>query len=93
MIAEVGLFSLVLAFTLAIAQSTLPLYGAAVGDGRLMAFARSSALGQLLFVATAFTALTAAFVVSDFSVSLVAQHSHSAKPLMYKISGVWRRGK
>lgn len=89
MIAELGHFALVLAFTLGIAQSTLPLYGAAVGDGRLMAFARSSALGQLLFIGVAFAALMAAFVVSDFSVSLVAQHSHSAKPLMYKISGVW----
>jgi len=88
-IAEVGQFALVLAFTLAIAQASLPLYGAAVGDGRLMAFARSSALGQLLFIAVAFVALTAAFVVSDFSVKLVAEHSHSAKPLMYKISGVW----
>jgi cytochrome c-type biogenesis protein CcmF len=88
-IAEAGLFSLVLALMLAIAQATVPLYGAAVGDGRLMAFARSSAIGQLLFIAFAFGSLTAAFVVSDFSVSLVAQHSHSAKPLMYKISGVW----
>lgn len=89
MIAEIGHFALVLAFALSIAQGTLPLYGAAKGDARLMAFARSSALGQLLFVAVAFVALTTVFVASDFSVSLVAQHSHSAKPLIYKISGVW----
>ena len=89
MIAEIGHFALALALTLALAQATLPLYGAAKGDRRLMAFAHSAANGQLLFVAIAFVALTAAFVTSDFSVSLVAQHSHSAKPLMYKISGVW----
>ena len=89
MIAEIGHFALVLAFALSIAQGTLPLYGAAKGDARLMAFARSSALGQLLFVAVAFVALTTVFVASDFSVSLVAQHSNSAKPLIYKISGVW----
>ncbi len=89
MIAEIGHFSLALALTLALAQSTLPLYGAAKGDLGLMAFARSAALGQLLFVAIAFLSLTSAFVTSDFSVSLVAQHSHSAKPLMYKIAGVW----
>jgi cytochrome c-type biogenesis protein CcmF len=88
-IAEIGHFALVLAFTLALAQASLPLYGAAMGDGRLMAFARSSALGQLLFVAIAFVSLTAAFIISDFSVALVAQHSHSAKPLVYKIAGVW----
>ncbi|MEO1293305.1 MAG: heme lyase CcmF/NrfE family subunit, partial [Pseudomonadota bacterium] len=34
-------------------------------------------------------ALTHAFVTSDFSVALVAQHSHSAKPMLYKVSGVW----
>ena len=89
MIAEIGHFSLALAFALALAQASLPLYGAAVGDARLMAFARSAALGQLLFIAIAFASLTTAFVISDFSVSLVAQHSHSAKPLMYKVAGVW----
>jgi cytochrome c-type biogenesis protein CcmF len=89
MIAEIGHFALALALTLALAQATLPLYGAAKGDRRLMAFAHSAANGQLLFIAIAFAALTAAFVTSDFSVSLVAQHSHSAKPLMYKIAGVW----
>jgi cytochrome c-type biogenesis protein CcmF len=30
-----------------------------------------------------------AFVTSDFSVANVAQNSHSAKPLFYKITGVW----
>ena len=89
MIAEIGHFALALAFTLALAQAAIPLYGAAIGDRRLMAFAHSAANGQLLFVAIAFAALTAAFVTSDFSVSLVAQHSHSDKPLMYKIAGVW----
>jgi cytochrome c-type biogenesis protein CcmF len=89
MIAEIGHFALALALTLALAQATLPLYGAAKGDRRLMAFAHAAATGQFLFVAVAFVALTVAFVTSDFSVSLVAQHSHSAKPLMYKFAGVW----
>ena len=49
----------------------------------------SSALGFLVFVVLAFGALTYAFVTSDFSVALVAGHSHTLKPLIYKISGVW----
>ena len=89
MIAEIGHFALALALTLAVAQATVPLYGAAKRDAGLMAFARSTALGQFLFIAIAFACLTIAFVMSDFSVSLVAQHSHSAKPLIYKIAGVW----
>jgi cytochrome c-type biogenesis protein CcmF len=30
-----------------------------------------------------------AYVTSDFSVENVWRNSHSAKPLLYKISGVW----
>jgi cytochrome c-type biogenesis protein CcmF len=40
-------------------------------------------------VLVAFAALVWAFVTSDFSVALVASHSHSAKPMIYKISGTW----
>ncbi|MEX1148281.1 MAG: heme lyase CcmF/NrfE family subunit, partial [Sphingomonadales bacterium] len=37
----------------------------------------------------AFACLTALYVVSDFSVVNVATNSHSAKPMLYKLSGVW----
>ena len=37
----------------------------------------------------AFITILFAFVRSDFSLLLVAQHSHSLKPLLYKITGVW----
>ena len=36
-----------------------------------------------------FAALTYAFVTSDFSVRLVVLNSHTDKPLLYKITGVW----
>ncbi|HEV7290837.1 MAG TPA: heme lyase CcmF/NrfE family subunit [Devosia sp.] len=48
-----------------------------------------AAVLQLVLVAVAFAALVQAFVVSDFSLALAANHSHSLKPLIYKISGVW----
>lgn len=34
-------------------------------------------------------ALTYAYVVSDFSVVNVVMNSHSEKPLLFKITGVW----
>ena len=34
-------------------------------------------------------ALVHAYVTSDFSVVNVVNNSHSAKPLLYKISGAW----
>ncbi len=89
MIVEVGHFALVLALVVALAQSTLPLIGAHVGHGGLIAFARSAALVQFFAIATAFGALMHAYVTSDFSVANVVANSHSAKPLIYKISGVW----
>jgi cytochrome c-type biogenesis protein CcmF len=44
---------------------------------------------QFILVTIAFAALTVAYVTSDFSVENVWRNSHSAKPLLYKISGVW----
>jgi cytochrome c-type biogenesis protein CcmF len=55
----------------------------------LMAVAPASALAVLACIAFSFIALTFAYLNSDFSVLNVVQNSHSAKPLIYKISGVW----
>lgn len=89
MIPEIGHYALVLALALAIVQSVLPLAGAARGDAGWMAVAAPAAFGQLLCITVAFAALTWAFVVSDFTVSNVVANSHSLKPMLYKVSGVW----
>ncbi|MCH8197812.1 MAG: heme lyase NrfEFG subunit NrfE, partial [Proteobacteria bacterium] len=89
MIAEIGHYALLLALGLAIAQGVLPLWGAGRDDPKLMAVGPVAAVGQFAFLAIAFASLTYLYVVSDFSVENVAQNSHSAKPLLYKISGVW----
>ena len=89
MLPEIGNFALVLALVLAIIQGSLPMIGAQLGNRQLMAVAEPAAFGQFLFVAIAFAVLTHAFVVSDFSVLTVVANSHSAKPMLYKISGVW----
>lgn len=89
MIVEVGHYALVLALALAIMQMILPFWGARARDARLMALARPAALAQFAFVALSYAALTYAHVVSDFSLANVVENSHSAKPLIYKISGVW----
>ena len=89
MIAESGHYALVLALALALIQSVVPLIGARLGDAALMNVARSTALAQLLFVGVSFTALVMLHVNSDFSVANVYENSHSMKPLLYKITGVW----
>jgi len=88
-IPELGHFALILALAVALVQGTLPLIGASRGDLRLMTLGRTAALTQAFLVLLAFGALTQAYVTSDFSVLNVVDNSHSAKPLLYKISGVW----
>jgi cytochrome c-type biogenesis protein CcmF len=88
-IAESGHYALVLAFGLALIQSTVPILGARWGEFSLMNVARSTAVAQLVFVAASFAALVTLHVSSDFSVVNVFENSHSMKPLIYKITGVW----
>ncbi len=89
MIAEAGHFALVLALALALIQSVVPVIGARLRDPALMNVARSTALVQFVFAAFSFAALTWLNITSDFSVLNVYENSHSLKPMLYKITGVW----
>ncbi len=42
-----------------------------------------------VFIGISFFSLSLSFVSSDFSVKLVANNSHTLKPLIYKLSGAW----
>ncbi len=89
MIPELGHMALILALSLAIMQSTLPLIGAHKGMANWIAVAKPAALAQLLFMLVAYGCLTYSFLVHDFSVAYVAQNSNTQLPLLYLISGVW----
>ncbi len=89
MITELGHFALILALFVAVIQATVPLVGAGTRNAAWMAVGRSCALAEFVLVALAMLALMHAYVVSDFSVINVAENSHTDKPLLYKITGVW----
>lgn len=89
MITELGHFALILAFMVAIVQTVVPLVGAHNRWQSWMAVAGPAASAQFILTAFAFAALMWAFISSDFSLLLVVQNSHSAKPMLYKISGTW----
>ncbi|MHA6266885.1 heme lyase CcmF/NrfE family subunit [uncultured Aliiroseovarius sp.] len=89
MITELGHFALILALGVAVTQMIVPLIGAHYGWRSWMEMAVPAATIQFLLVAASFLALTYAFVTSDFSLKLVTLNSHSAKPMLYKVSGVW----
>jgi cytochrome c-type biogenesis protein CcmF len=89
MIIELGHFALILALFVAIIQSTVPLIGAARRHLGWMAVGRSCALTGFALTGLAMLALMHAYVTSDFSVINVVENSHTDKPLLYKITGVW----
>ncbi|MBY0338224.1 MAG: heme lyase CcmF/NrfE family subunit [Acetobacteraceae bacterium] len=89
MIPELGHFALVLAAVLAVAQSSVPLIGAQRADARLMTLGAPLALAGFIACAIAFFALMWSYAVNDTTVVNVVQNSHSAKPMLFKITGTW----
>ena len=89
MVVEFGHYALVLTLVLTLVQSVVPLWGALSRDDRLMAVAPPVAVMMFVLVLISFLVLTAAYLNSDFSVLNVLENSHSAKPLLYKFTGVW----
>ena len=89
MTAEIGHYALVLALLLALIQGVLPIAGVRLRDSVLAGTGEPLAIAQFGFAAVSFTALTACYVTSDFSVFNVFQNSHSAMPLLYKFTSVW----
>ena len=85
MIAEIGHIALIVAFVLALIQGSLPLIGAArLDQGRddfgWSTLAVPTALAQAVCVLLSFGALMWLFMVSDFTVALVASHSNAHMP-------------
>lgn len=86
---ELGHFALVLAFALALVQASVPIIGGQLKSEALMRVGEPAAITGFALVALSFAALTMAYVQSDFSVLNVWENSHSAKPLLFKITGTW----
>ncbi len=86
MFVEIAHYAYVLALFMAAVQAVaglMPLKPAAP------ALAARSALAVFGLCALAFAGLEYAYVTSDFSVVNVTLNSHSLKPLVFKIAGVW----
>jgi cytochrome c-type biogenesis protein CcmF len=89
MIGELGQVALCFALALSLVMAGAGLIGSRAGADEARAVAHGATMGMLVFVLLAFGTLTYAFIVSDFSIADVADNSHTLKPLVYKISGVW----
>ena len=89
MIAELGHFVLVVALVVAAVQAIAPIYLARTAPDIALSIASRASYLQFILILLAFAALSYGFVRSDFSLAVVFANSHVAKPLIYKIAGVW----
>ena len=86
MIIEFSHYCLILSLILALLQGWAGLRAVPNAPGNLPV--RLSVL-HFFLVSASFLGLIWAFTTSDFSVKVVAQGSHSAQPLIYKIGAAW----
>ncbi len=92
---EIGHYALVLAFCTSLALAFLPALGMVEGrkfgkaSSPALSLARPLAVSLFVLCLCACAMLIRAFQASDFSVLLVWQHSHSQKPMLYKVAAMW----
>ncbi|KTD15519.1 cytochrome C-type biogenesis protein CcmF [Legionella gratiana] len=89
MIAELGLFSLILALIASVMQAVIPLVGVQLNRHDWMNAAQVYAVCQFFFIALAYLLLTLCFLQDDFSVIYVVSNSSISLPWFYKLCAVW----
>ncbi len=86
---ELGQYALTLALMFAFLQAVVPTIGVFRRDDVLQWYAKPLCVGQALATIAGFLILAICFVLDDFSVAYVANHSNSLLPWYYKVSAVW----
>ncbi|WP_133127175.1 heme lyase CcmF/NrfE family subunit [Legionella nagasakiensis] len=89
MVAEIGLFCLVLALLFAVFLAVIPALGVWRNNANWQASAPLYACGQFAFVALAYGCLTICFLHNDFTVLYVLTNSSLKLPWFYKLCAVW----
>ena len=89
MIIELGHFALILALVISLVQAIVPMMGVYRDDASWMRLGRQAAWSLSGLVSIALFSLMHAYALSDFSVLNVYQNSHTLKPVLYKLAGLW----
>ena len=89
MVPEIGQLSLCFAAALALGGILTGYLGNLTSNHKLQEAVYSLVVGQFVFVFFAFLSLVFSFLVDDFSVAYVANHSNTILPWQYKVSAVW----
>lgn len=86
---EFGESALYAALIIMVINSFVPLFVSQKQPYLAFQWGRLGAMSSFMLLTLAFSSLIYAFLVSDFSLQIVATHSHSKTPILYKIAGVW----
>ncbi len=89
MIAEIGLFALIMALFFALLLAVVPTVGLWQKNSAWIHAAPLYVRGQFIAVAVAFMALVLCFLTNDFTVVYVLANSSLSLPWFYKICAVW----
>jgi cytochrome c-type biogenesis protein CcmF len=89
MIAEIGLFSLIIALLFAMLLVMVPSYGLYHNKALCIQAAPMYVWGISVFTALSFFCLTLCFILDDFTVIYVLAHSSTSLPWFYKCCAVW----
>lgn len=89
MIAELGLFSLIIALLVSMMLAFVPLAGLQLKRVEWMDSAKTYAGLQFFFIALSYLCLTFCFLTDDFSVVYVVSNSSIQLPWFYKLCAVW----
>ncbi|MDI1352851.1 MAG: heme lyase NrfEFG subunit NrfE, partial [bacterium] len=89
MIAELGLFSLILALIASVLLAIIPLMGLQLKRVEWMNAAPVYVVSQFCFITFSYLCLTLCFLNDDFSVVYVVSNSSLLLPWFYKLCAVW----
>ncbi|QBR83874.1 heme lyase CcmF/NrfE family subunit [Legionella israelensis] len=89
MVAEVGLFSLILALMFAVLLVSVPLIGLHRGKADWINASSLYVIGLFFFTGLAYCSLTFCFLTDDFSLNYVLANSSISLPWFYKLCAVW----
>ncbi|WP_455478567.1 heme lyase CcmF/NrfE family subunit [Bartonella sp. B10] len=89
MLIELGHIFLAAAFAMSLLQAFLPVVGILLRERSLMQTVIPLTYMTFILVLLSLVIIVYAYIVSDFSVLNVVENSHSEKPMLYKIIGIW----
>ena len=89
MFIDIGYFALLASCGLMLYAIFALALGIKYDKSELMLSAKISFIAKFLLIALAFASLTYSFIVDDFSIQFVANHSSTDLPVFYKVTAVW----